>query len=474
MEESDKMLIGGERISGDERVEVLNKYSGEVIATVPRASRDDVASAIGAAQDGFNEISRMPAHRRSAILEKTSALIADNADDIARTIAKEAGKAWKYSLGEVKRAVETFKFASEEAKNIHGETVPMDASANSENRIGFYMRFPVGVIGAISPFNFPLNLVAHKVAPAIAAGNSMVLKPATATPLTAIKLGQLLMEAGLPDGALNIIIGGGSTVGDWLVTDPRVDMITFTGSPPVGRHIISRGGLKKYTMELGSNSSVIIHKDADVDAAVPRCVIGSYANSGQVCISVQSIYVHRDRLEEFRDKFIAASDAQVLGDPLDDKCDVGPMIDLNEAKRVEQWVGEAVTSGAEILTGGKRKGVMFPPTVLTNVTQDMKVVSDEIFGPVVSIIPYWDIDEVIRLIDASRYGLQAGIYTRDIASAFKAVRGINVGGVIINDVPTFRVDHMPYGGNKESGLGREGLKFAVEEMTNIKMVCFNL
>ena len=474
MEGSDKMLIRGKWISGKEQIDVLNKYSGEVISTVPVASRDDVASAIEAAQDGFSDISRMPAHRRSAILEETSALIADNAVDIARTIAMEAGKAWKYSLGEVKRAVETFKFAAEEAKHIHGETVPMDASANSENRIGFYMRFPVGVIGAISPFNFPLNLVAHKIAPAIAGGNSTVLKPATATPLTALKIGQLLMEAGLPDGALNIIIGGGSTVGDWLVTDPRVAMITFTGSPPVGRHIMSRGGLKKYTMELGSNSSVIIHEDADIDAAIPRCVIGSYANSGQVCISVQSIYVHKQRLEEFTEKFISASEQQVLGDPLDEKCDVGPMIDLNEAKRVEKWVEVAVSDGAGILTGGKRDGVMFPPTVLTNVTQDMKVVRDEIFGPVVSIIPYTDLHEVIKLIDGSRYGLQAGIYTRDITSAFQAVRGINVGGVIVNDVPTFRVDHMPYGGNKESGLGREGLKFAIEEMTNIKMVCFNL
>lgn len=469
-----KMLIHGKWVRGGERLEVRNPYNQEVIGTVPKASTDEVDQAIASAAESFEEISTMPAHQRSRILEKTSELLARNCDEIATIIATESGKAWKYSVGEVSRAVQTFKFAAEGAKNIHGETVPMDASEGSENRVGFYMRFPVGVVAAISPFNFPLNLVAHKVAPAIAAGNSVVLKPATATPLTALRMGELLLEAGLPERVLNIIIGPGSTVGNQLVSDDRVAMVTFTGSPPVGKHIISRGGLKKYTMELGSNSATIVCEDANMDLAVERCVIGSYALSGQVCISVQRIYVQQTIADEFIGKFVDATHRQVVGDPMQKDCDVGPMIDLNEAERVEQWVQEAVQGGAEILTGGVRKGAIYQPTVLTNVSSTMKVVKDEVFGPVVSIIPFDTVADAIRMTDDSRYGLQAGIFTRNIDSAFQAIRKINVGGVIINDVPTYRADHMPYGGNKESGFGREGLKFAIEEMTNPKMVCFNL
>ncbi len=469
-----KMLINGEWLDAKESIDVLNPYNQEVIGTVPKASKQDVDKAIASAQAAFKIMADMPAHEQSAILERTSELIQKHRNEIAKIIASEAGKAWKYAYGEVGRAVETFKFAAEEARQIHGETVPMDASPGSENRMGFYIRTPLGVIGAISPFNFPLNLVAHKVAPAIAAGNSIVLKPATATPLTALKLGELLMEAGLPDGGINIIMGGGSTVGDWLVTDPRVAMITFTGSPPVGKYIVSRGGLKKYTMELGSNSAVIICEDADLDKAIPRCVMGSYANSGQVCISVQRIYVHQSIVEEFSARFVDATKKQVVGDPLDKNCDVGPMIDVHEAERAEMWVNEAEEAGAEILTGGKRTGQMFEPTVLTNVTPAMKVVSDEIFAPVVSIIPYENFDDVLGMVDDSKYGLQAGIYTQDIQRAFTAIKKINVGGIIINDVPTYRVDHMPYGGNKDSGIGREGLKYAIEEMTNIRMVVFDI
>jgi acyl-CoA reductase-like NAD-dependent aldehyde dehydrogenase len=416
----------------------------------------------------------MPAHQRSKILEKTSELVQQHQEEITTIIASESGKAWKYAWAEVSRGAETFKFAAEEAKQIHGETVPMDASPSGENRMGFFIRTPIGVIGAISPFNFPLNLVAHKIAPAIAAGNSVVLKPATTTPLTALKMAELLMESGLPDGVLNIIMGGGSTVGDWLVTDPRLAMITFTGSPPVGKYIMSRGGLKKYTMELGNNSAVIICEDADIEKAIPRSVVGSFANSGQICISVQRIYVHQSIAREFTRHFVEATKKLVLGDPLDKNCDVGPMIDIREAERTEQWISEAVAGGAEILTGGKRNGAMFEPTVLTRVTPAMKVVSDEIFAPVVSIIPYENFDDMLRQVDDSRYGLQAGIYTKQIDRAFKAIKKINVGGIMINDAPIFRVDHMPYGGNKESGIGREGLKFAIEEMTNIRMVCFNL
>lgn len=469
-----KMLINGQWLSGTEGIEVVNPYNQEVLGTIPRATREDVNAAIESAQKAFEVISTMPAHQRSKILARTSELIQKHQEEITRIIASESGKAWKYAWAEVSRGAETFQFAAEEAKQIHGETIPMDASPSAENRLGFFIRTPIGVIGAISPFNFPLNLVAHKVAPAIAAGNSIVLKPATATPLTALRMAELLMAAGLPDGVLNIVMGGGSTVGDWLVTDPRLAMITFTGSPPVGKYIMSRGGLKKYTMELGNSSAVIICEDADLEQAIPRCVAASFANSGQICISVQRIYVHQSIAEEFINGFVAATKKQVVGDPLDKNCDVGPMIDIREAERTEQWINEAVVGGAEILTGGKRQGAMFEPTVLTNVTPQMKVVADEIFAPVVSIIPYDDFDDVLRQVDDSKYGLQAGIYTQQINRAFQAIKKINVGGIMINDAPIFRVDHMPYGGNKESGIGREGLKYAIEEMTNIRMVCFNL
>lgn len=469
-----KMLINGKWLSSKETIDVINPYNQEVLGTIPKATKAAVNEAIKSAQQAFEIISRMPSHQRSRILETTSVLIKKNQEEIAEIIASESGKAWKYAFAEVSRGVETFKFAAEEAKQIHGETIPMDASSSAENRMGFFIRTPIGVIGAISPFNFPLNLVAHKIAPAIAAGNTVVLKPATATPLTALKMAELLMEAGLPDGVLNIIMGGGSTVGDWLVTDDRIAMITFTGSPPVGKYIMSRGGLKKYTMELGSNSAVIICEDADIDKAVPRCVVGAYANSGQICISIQRIYVHKSIESAFTELFVEMTRKQVVGNPLDKNCDVGPMIDIHEAERAELWVQEAVAGGAKILTGGKRDGLLFEPTVLTNVKSEMKVVSDEIFAPVVSIIPYDDFDEVLQMVDDSRYGLQAGIYTQQIDRAFKAIKNINVGGIMINDGPIFRVDHMPYGGNKDSGIGREGLKYAIEEMTNIRMVCFNL
>lgn len=469
-----KMLIGGKWVAGKETIDVLNPYNQQIIARVPKASKKDVDTAISSALSALPLMAEMPAHKRSKILEKTSQIIEKNREEIAKLIALESGKAYKYAFGEAGRAVETFKFAAEEAKQIHGETVPMDASVNAENRMGFFLRTPVGVIAAISPFNFPLNLVAHKVAPAIAAGNTIVLKPASSTPLTALRLGEILLEAGLPETALNIVIGPGSTVGDWLVTDPRVAMVTFTGSPPVGKFIMSRGGLKKYTMELGSNSAVIICEDADIEKAVPRCVIGSYANSGQVCISVQRIYVHRKIFDKFLAQFIEASKKQVVGDPLDKNCDVGPMIDLSEAERAELWIKEAVQQGAKVVLGGKREGAIVQPTILVDVKPAMKVIKDEVFAPVVSIIPFDKFSHALEMANESRYGLQVGIYTQRIDYAFETIKKVNVGGVMINDVPTFRVDHMPYGGNKESGIGREGLKYAIEEMTNIRMVCFNL
>lgn len=469
-----KMLIDGKWESGAETISVTDKYTGEEIATVPKAHRFDVERAVDSAAEAFPGYSELPAHARAKILQRASELLDEAKEEIATIICREAGKAWKYSLGEVGRAVETFRFAAEEAKRIHGETVPMDASAGGEKRMGFFVRTPVGVIAAISPFNFPLNLVAHKVAPALAAGNTVVLKPATATPLTAVRLAEILLEAGVPAGAFNLIFGGGSTVGDWLVTDPRVGKITFTGSPPVGEHIMRRAGLKKVTLELGNNSGTIIEEDADIDKAVPRCVVSAFANSGQVCISLQRLYIHANVAEEFTEKFLEATKKLKVGNPLDKDCDVGPMIDEKEAERAEQWIREAVSQGAEVLIGGKREKRVLWPTVLTKVRPDMKVMCQEIFAPVVSLVTYTEFEQALGMMADTDYGLQAGIYTNDIHKAFRAIRRIDVGGIMVNDTSIFRVDHMPYGGNKMSGIGREGLRYAIEEMTNIRMVCFNL
>ena len=471
-----RVLIGGKWV-GDEApgINVINPYDGAVIGTVPETSSDMVEQAVKAAQAGFREISVLPAYQRSEILTRTAEYISRDREEIARIIAMEAGKSWRYALAEADRSAETFHFAAGEARAEHGELVPMDASPVSAGRFGFYLRCPIGVIGAITPFNFPLNLVAHKVAPAIAAGNAVILKPATKTPLSSIKLAELMDEAGLPSGVLNVVIGSGTTVGNRLVEDERLAMITFTGSPPVGRALKARAGLKRVTLELGSNSPTIIAEDGDVDKAVGRCVVGSFANSGQVCISVQRIFVHRSRYDEFLAKFTVATGHLKVGDPVDPSCDIGPMISPAELNRAVEWLKEAQSLGARIEIGGNVvRGTCLEPTILTGVTREMKVVCSEVFAPVVTVMPFDDFEEALDMSDDSVYGLQAGIYTSDISKAFRAIRRLDVGGVIINDVPTFRVDHMPYGGNKESGLGREGIRYAMEEMTNIKMVCFNL
>jgi len=374
----------------------------------------------------------------------------------------------------VDRGISTFAIAAEEAKRIHGETVPLDAVPAGEGYFGFWVRRPVGVIAAISPFNFPLNLVAHKVAPAIAAGNAVVLKPASTTPLTAVKLCQVLSEAGLPPGAINLVVGSGGTVGEWLVTDPRVAKVTFTGSPPVGRRILAIAGIKKVTLELGNTSPVIVAPDADLEFVAKRCAVGAYYNSGQVCISVQRIYSQKAVYEPFTEQFVQASKAMVVGDPLDERVDVGPMIDAREAERIEGWVQEAQSDGAKVLTGGKREGAVYWPTVLTNVKPAMKVVAEEAFAPVASVIACDDFEESLRQADATEYGLQVSVFTRDINRVFQALKRLNFGGVIVNDTPVFRADHMPYGGNRQSGLGREGVRYAIEEMTNIQMVAIRL
>ena len=468
-----KMLIGGKWTAGKDYFDLLSPYDGSTLASVPKASENDVASAVLSAMAGFRELSALPEHRRSDILLDASFGIAERKEEIAGTISKEAGKPILHSRAEVDRAVETFRFASEEAKRIHGETIPMGASKGSENRTAFYQRFPIGVIGAITPFNFPINLVAHKLAPAIAAGNSVVLKPAEQTPLTALLLGEILLDAGLPREALNIVTGGAST-GAALVRDERLNMITFTGSPPVGREIRAASGIKKVTLELGSNSALIVEPDADIEAAAARSLMGAFANSGQVCISLQRIYLHKDIYDEFKAIFVEKVKKLKSGDPMDPQTDIGPLIDQGAAQRSFDWICEATDKGAKVLCGGGREGTFVEPTVLEKVAPHMKIVCKEVFAPMVSLIPYSDYDGALNMVNDSLYGLQAGIYTKDINKAFKAFKRLEVGGVIINDVPTYRADHMPYGGIKESGLGREGLKYAIEEMTEIKTLVFNL
>ncbi len=451
---------------------VINPYDGSVIDHVPEFTEAEVRAAVGRAADAAGEMAAMPAHQRGAILNRTAQLLRDQLDDLARLMARENGKPLKYTRAEVTRAVDTFNFAADEARRLHGETIPLDAAAGGVGRVGYYIRVPVGVVAAITPFNFPLNLSAHKVAPAVAAGCPIVMKPAPATPLTVLRLADILREAGLPAGAFEVVTGG-ADVGAWLTSDPRVAMISFTGSPPVARQIAKNAGLRRLTLELGGNAATIIEADANLEHAVARTVVGSFAYSGQVCISVQRIYIHRSRYDEFRDRFVEATRRLVLGDPLDERTDIGPVINEAAAARIESWVQEAVDQGATALVGGRRQGQMFEPTVLENVTENMQVMCAEVFGPVVSLVPYDDFEQALAAVDSSPFGLQAGVYTYDLKKALRAVQRLNVGGVIINDAPNFRVDNMPYGGNKDSGVGREGPRFAVEEMTTLRMVVIN-
>jgi len=471
---SERLLIGGSWVEGRGATrDVLNKYDGTRLGSVPLATPQEIEQALEAAHQAFPRMAALPAHQRAAILNRTADLIAADREQLGRTIAAEAGKALRFALAEADRAVQTFRFAAEEAKRIHGETVPMDAAVGSEGKLGFYLRVPRGPVVAISPFNFPLNLVAHKVAPAIAAGNSLILKPPTATPLTALHLGHLLLEAGMPPGGVNIITGEGATVGDALVSDPRVAVVSFTGSPPVGKHILAKAGLKRVILELGSNSGVIVAADADFGRIFPNILYGAFSNTGQICISVQRLFVHESRFEEFARTMVESTERLVVGDPLDPATEVGPMISEAEAQRAEEWIADALAEGARLLTGGERDGVMLAPTILTDVRPEMKVVCREVFAPLVSLIPFGELDEAIRMVNDSRFGLQAGIYTESLRTAMEAARRLEVGGVMINDHSNYRADHMPYGGVKESGLGREGVGFTVDEMTELRMVVIN-
>ncbi|MBF0508926.1 MAG: aldehyde dehydrogenase family protein [Deltaproteobacteria bacterium] len=470
-----RLLINGQWQEGQGKsLPVHNPYDWSIIDEVKEAESGEIEDAIAGALIGAKLMAGLPAYKRSALLDRAAELIEQDKEDLAGLIARESGKTIRYARVEVNRAVSIFKLAAEESKRIYGEVIPMDVAAQSKGRFAFTYRYPLGVILAISPFNFPLNLVAHKVAPALAAGNAVIIKPASVTPLSAIRLGQLLMDAGAPIGSVSIITGSGGEAGQALVKDNRPAMVTFTGSPEVGQLIRNTAGMKRVTLEMGANCALIIDKGMDLSRVYPRCVMGAFYNSGQVCISVQNIYVHNSIKEEFVAGLLAATEKQVVGDQMLEETDVGPMISEAEAKRAESWVNQAVAGGGRILTGGKREFTLFYPTIIDEPPLDSNVVCKEVFAPVVSVIGFDQLDQALDLVNSSPYGLQAGIFTNDLAAAFKAFQTLQVGSVMINDVPTFRADHMPYGGIKKSGQGREGVRYAIEEMTETKLVVWNL
>jgi acyl-CoA reductase-like NAD-dependent aldehyde dehydrogenase len=466
-----ELFIDGEWISTGNWDLVTDKYTGKPFAEVALAGDAELERACAAADRSFAQSKALSAYQRAEILDFIASELKRRCIEIAQVIAVEGGKTWKYALGEAARANETFTFAAGIARTLHGETVPMDASSRGGDYFGMWIREPVGVVGAITPFNFPLNLVAHKVAPAIAAGCPIVLKPAGTTPVTALILAEIIEQTEWPRGAFNVVHGSGRTIGMGIVKDPRIAKLTFTGSVEVGRTIKMNSDLKRVTLELGNNSPVVVDESADFERAVSQCVMGAFAHTGQVCISVQRIYVHDAIADEFISWFVQQTKELNVGHPLDKDADVSGLIAETEVDRLELWIKEAVANGATVLTGGKRiNDRVFEPTVLTNTTPAMKVSSDEVFGPVVIIERVPSFEEGLKLADDSSFGLQAGVFTSRIDQMFDSIRELNFGGVMVNEVPTFRVDQMPYGGNRNSGIGREGLRFAVDEMTNIKMV----
>jgi glyceraldehyde-3-phosphate dehydrogenase (NADP+) len=469
-----KMFLAGTWVGRPQTIEVRNPQDDSLISTVPAATKEDALYAVEQAKEGADIIARMPVHERMAVLNRAADWIDEHRETYARTIALEGSKTIREARKEVARCIETIRISAEEARRIHGETIPFDQMPGSENRVGYYYRFPVGVIAAITPFNDPLNLVAHKVGPAIAGGNAIIVKPTSVTPLSAILLAEAFDKAGLPPKVLSVITGSAKDVGQTLVTHPDVRMVSFTGGLSTGEKIARQAGLKKISMELGSNSPVIVLKDADLDEAVASCVSGAFWAAGQNCLGVQRIYIEEAVFEEFKDQFTAKTQKYRVGDKLSELTDMGPMINEKEARRVESLVNEAVEKGASLLCGGKRDGAFYQPTVLTNLPEDCTLAREEVFGPVVILYPVPDLETAIFEANQVNYGLQAGIFTKDLEKAYRAIREVDVGGIMINDSSDYRIDGMPFGGVKGSGLGREGVRFALEEMTEIKVVCFKL
>lgn len=467
--------IGDESVTTGEWIEVRAPYNGELLGRVPACGPEQVDAAVRAAK-AVRDAGPLPAWKRAEILDRAAQLLSERTEDFARVIATEAAKPIKTARVEAQRAVSTFTFAAVAARTLGGDVVPMDASPAGEGKLAFTLRLPIGVVGAISPFNFPLNLVAHKLAPAIAAGCPVVLKPASQTPLSALTLARLLLdECGLPAGHLSVVTGGGGTVGNALVDHPDIALITFTGSPPVGWGIRARAPRKKIGLELGNNAPLIIEPSADVETAAKKVAVAGFSHAGQSCISTQRIYVHESVRDRFLDALVPLVEGLVVGDPLDERTDVSALISTGERDRVESWVEEAVTGGAEILAGGKiRADGLLAPTVLGGITPHMKVAADEVFGPLVGVATYRTLDDALGLANDSRYGLQAAIFTSDLSDALRAARTLDYGGVLVNEVPTFRADQQPYGGNGDSGNTREGPQWAVREMTEERLVIIQL
>ena len=469
-----KMYINGQWIDKAETIPVFNPFDQSLLDTVPRGTAADVELAVTSAVRGAVAMAKLTSFERYSILRRTADLMAERAEDLGQTITKEEGKVIAEGRGEVQRAIQTITGSAEEAKRLHGETVPLDAAPGNINQFGFTIRVPVGVVAAIAPFNFPLNLVCHKVGPAIAAGNAVVLKPAGDTPLSALKLTEILLEAGLPEEGIQCITGPGGEIGDTLTGDPRVRKITFTGSMEVGDRICRNAGIKRVTMELGSNSPLIIMSDADIEKVAAATVASGFANAGQVCISTQRVLADRRIYADFLDALAPATEAFNTGNPLDDSVRMGPMIRATDADRVGEWISEAVGQGARVLVGGDHEGTMHAPTVVVDAKPDMKVSREELFGPAVAVSSFDNIDDALAMANDSRFGLSAGIFTQNIDWAMRFAREVQSGNLHINSSPQWRADLMPYGGLKDSGMGKEGPGYAVEEMTELKMVVFHL
>jgi acyl-CoA reductase-like NAD-dependent aldehyde dehydrogenase len=471
--EVSKLFINGQWRASSATREIRSPFDQSEVARVYFADKSQVGEAVAAAHRAFEATRKLSSYERSSALENISLGLKKRKEELARSIALQAGKPIRDSRAEVDRAANTFEIAAEEAKRIGGDILPLDLSPQTANRWGLVRRFPLGVISAITPFNFPLNLVAHKVAPALASGNTVVLRPSSQVALTSLLLGEISAETNLPSGSFNVVPSGYEEA-EILLTDERVKMVTFTGSPAIGWDLKRKAYQKKVTLELGGNAAVIVEPDADLDLALARTLTGSFSYAGQICISVQRIFLHEKIYNRFLTDFIARAEKLKTGDPLLETTDLGPMIDLKAAEQTEEWVTEALDRGGRLACGGTRKGSMFSPTVLENVPPEVRISWLEVFAPVVVVFPYRDFSQALASINYSIYGLQTGVFTNNLRRAFEAFETLDVGGVIVNDVPTFRIDHMPYGGVKQSGFGREGVRYAIEEMTELRLLALNL
>jgi acyl-CoA reductase-like NAD-dependent aldehyde dehydrogenase len=464
------IFLAGHWVESPNRLEISNPARpDEPAGATYNATDEQYDDAVNAAVAAFETTRHLPAYERGAMLRNISAGIRQRREELGRLISLESGKPIRDALVEVDRATLTFRLGAEEAERMVGELIPLDLMATSRGRVGVTRRFPIGPIAAISPFNFPLNLAAHKLAPALAAGNTIVLKPPSKDPLTMLTVAEIIEQAGVPQGAVSILPMT-RALGDRMVADERFKLLTFTGSPSVGWRMKERAGKKRVVLELGGNAGVIVDQSADLEWAVKRTLVGAFAYSGQVCISVQRMFIHRSVYDQFLDRFIDGARAVVVGDPLDAETQLGPMVDEQAAQRTEGWVREAEEMGGRVLLGGRADGSFFPPTVLVDTPPEAQVCSNEAFAPLVVAFPVGDFDQAIRSVNDSFYGLQTGVFTNDLAHSWRAFNELEVGGVIINDIPTYRIDHMPYGGVKDSGLGREGLRWAIDDMTEIRLM----